>query len=117
MHTDEEYSCALQVLFNLHFLCELGIGVIHKFVRDNYAKRFPELEQLVLHPLDYIRTVKVMQNQMDCTHLDLSETIAPATIMVVSVTASTTQGYVKEIFPADIQMFALHMLFFNRQKN
>eukprot|EP00041_Stephanoeca_diplocostata_P009518 m.146749 g.146749 ORF g.146749 m.146749 type:complete len:503 (+) comp17775_c0_seq1:133-1641(+) len=68
------------------------LGVIHKFVRDNYAKRFPELEQLVLHPLDYIRTVKVMQNQMDCTHLDLSETIAPATIMVVSVTASTTQG-------------------------
>mmetsp|Transcript_11811 Transcript_11811/g.30343 ORF Transcript_11811/g.30343 Transcript_11811/m.30343 type:complete len:361 (+) Transcript_11811:1220-2302(+) len=33
-----------------------------------------------------------MQNQMDCTQLDLSETIAPATIMVVSVTASTTQG-------------------------
>eukprot|EP00038_Savillea_parva_P008677 m.178483 g.178483 ORF g.178483 m.178483 type:complete len:497 (+) comp14552_c0_seq1:65-1555(+) len=68
------------------------LSTVHKFVRDNYEKRFPELEQLVLHPLDYIRTVKVMQNQMDCTQLDLSETIAPATIMVVSVTASTTQG-------------------------
>eukprot|EP00035_Acanthoeca_spectabilis_P023290 m.448703 g.448703 ORF g.448703 m.448703 type:complete len:496 (-) comp19699_c0_seq1:57-1544(-) len=77
---------------NLVLDIDTELSTIHKFVRDNYEKRFPELEQLVLHPLDYMRTVRVMQNQMDCTQLDLSETIAPATIMVVSVTASTTQG-------------------------
>ena len=35
-----------------------------------------------------------MQNEMDMTKLDLSEVLAPATIMVVSVTATTTKGYV-----------------------
>lgn len=33
--------------------------IIHKFIRDNYSKRFPELESLVPNALDYIRTVKV----------------------------------------------------------
>lgn len=33
--------------------------IIHKFVRDKYSKRFPELESLVPNSLDYIRTVKV----------------------------------------------------------
>lgn len=42
-------------------LSAVVIGVIHKFLRDKYSKRFPELEQLVLHPLDYFRTVKVSQ--------------------------------------------------------
>lgn len=33
--------------------------IIHKFIRDKYSKRFPELESLVPNALDYIRTVKV----------------------------------------------------------
>lgn len=33
--------------------------IIHKFTRDKYSKRFPELESLVPDALDYIRTVKV----------------------------------------------------------
>ena len=33
--------------------------VIHKFVRDKYSKRFPELESLVHTPLEYIKTVQV----------------------------------------------------------
>lgn len=37
---------------------------------------------------------QVMMNTMDVTKLDLTEILAPATIMVVSVTASTTQGFV-----------------------
>ena len=35
------------------------IDVIHKFTRDNYAKRFPELESLIHTPMEYIKTVKV----------------------------------------------------------
>lgn len=31
----------------------------HKFVRDIYNKRFPELEFLVPLPLEYVQTVKV----------------------------------------------------------
>lgn len=35
------------------------LDIIHKFIRDKYSKRFPELESLVPNALDYIRTVKV----------------------------------------------------------
>lgn len=37
--------------------------IIHKFIRDKYSKRFPELESLVPNALDYIRTVKVSEGQ------------------------------------------------------
>ena len=33
--------------------------VIHKFARDIYYKRFPELESLVPMPIEYMKTVKV----------------------------------------------------------
>lgn len=33
--------------------------VVHKFIRDKYSKRFPELESLVHTPLEYIKTVQV----------------------------------------------------------
>lgn len=36
----------------------LSPDIIHKFIRDKYSKRFPELESLVPNALDYIRTVK-----------------------------------------------------------
>lgn len=68
------------------------INVVHKYVRDKYSKRFPELESLVHTPLEYIATVKLLQNDLEVTQVDLSEVLAAATIMVVSVTASTTQG-------------------------
>ena len=35
------------------------VDIIHKFVKDKYSKRFPELESLVHTPLEYIRTIEV----------------------------------------------------------
>jgi len=35
------------------------IDIIHNYVRTIYHKRFPELEQLVQLPMDYLKTVKV----------------------------------------------------------
>ncbi|ELK32902.1 U4/U6 small nuclear ribonucleoprotein Prp31 [Myotis davidii] len=68
--------------------------IIHKFIRDKYSKRFPELESLVPNALDYIRTVKELGNSLDkCKNNEnLQQILTNATIMVVSVTASTTQG-------------------------
>ncbi|MGH0173939.1 UNVERIFIED_CONTAM: hypothetical protein FKN15_066466 [Acipenser sinensis] len=68
--------------------------IIHKFVRDKYSKRFPELESLVPNSLDYIRTVQELGNNLDkCKNNEnLQQILTNATIMVVSVTASTTQG-------------------------
>ncbi|NXN33684.1 PRP31 protein, partial [Nycticryphes semicollaris] len=43
---------------NLTVEIENELNIIHKFIRDKYSKRFPELESLVPNALDYIRTVK-----------------------------------------------------------
>ena len=37
---------------------------------------------------------QVLQNEIDVSKVDLTEVLAPATIMVVSVTASQTKGWV-----------------------
>lgn len=68
--------------------------IIHKFVRDKYSKRFPELESLVVGPLEYVQTVKELGNTLEQSKNNevLPTFLTQATIMVVSVTASTTQG-------------------------
>ena len=71
---------------------ENEIIIIHNFIRDKYRLKFPELESLVLHPIDYARVVKKIGNEMDLTLVDLEGLLPSATIMVVSVTASTTTG-------------------------
>ena len=70
------------------------LGTVHKFVRDKYQKRFPELDSLVVSPLEYVRTVKELGNDLDQAKNNeiLQQFLTQATIMVVSVTASTTQG-------------------------
>jgi U4/U6 small nuclear ribonucleoprotein PRP31 len=60
--------------------------------RGRYRSKFPELESLVLHPVDYARVVKAIGNEMDMTLVDLDGVLPSATIMVVSVTGSTTNG-------------------------
>jgi len=68
------------------------IEAISKTIRDEYAKRFPELESLILNPLDYARVVLKLSNEDDLTQVDLTGILPSATIMVVTVTASTTVG-------------------------
>ncbi|RWS30096.1 U4/U6 small nuclear ribonucleoprotein Prp31-like protein, partial [Leptotrombidium deliense] len=72
------------------------INIIHKFVRDHYSKRFPELESLIPTPLEYLMTVRELGNELDKAknNESLQEFLTQATIMVLSVTASTTQGVV-----------------------
>uniref|UniRef100_A0A6B2EEK4 U4/U6 small nuclear ribonucleoprotein Prp31 n=1 Tax=Phlebotomus kandelakii TaxID=1109342 RepID=A0A6B2EEK4_9DIPT len=70
------------------------IVLIHRFTKDKYQKRFPELDSLVMGELDYIRTVKELGNDLDKVKNNetLQQVLTQATIMIVSVTASTTQG-------------------------
>ena len=65
---------------------------VHKFIRDHYAKKFPELESLVPNALDYARVVQAIGNEMEMANINLSGILPSATIMVVSVTGSTTNG-------------------------
>lgn len=68
--------------------------VIHRFTREKYSKRFPELESLVASPLEYMMTVRELGNDLDQAKNNekLQQFLTPAIIMVVSITASTAQG-------------------------
>ena len=50
---------------------ENEIVIIHNFIRDKYRLKFPELESLVHHPIDYARVVKKIGNEIDLTLVDL----------------------------------------------
>lgn len=53
------------------------------------------MESLVVGPLEYVMTVRELGNDLDRAKNNetLQQFLTQATIMVVSVTASTTQGY------------------------
>lgn len=72
----------------------LILAVVHKFTKDKYQKRFPELDSLIMGEMDYIRSVKELGNDLDQAKNNetLQQILTQATIMIVSVTASTTQG-------------------------
>ena len=80
-------------LFSL--LLILILGNVHKFAKDKYSQRFPELETLVVQPLNYLMTARELGNT-GLVNVQANKNLEPflnqATIMVVSVTASTTQG-------------------------
>lgn len=93
VESDAEYQLIVEAN-NLAQDIDNEIMAVHKFVRDKYQKRFPELESLVVSPLEYVRTVKELGNDLDQAKNNeiLQQFLTQATIMVVSVTASTTQG-------------------------
>ncbi|KAH7849486.1 hypothetical protein Vadar_018571 [Vaccinium darrowii] len=71
---------------------ENEIFLIHNFIRDNYRLKFPELQSLVHHPIDYARVVKKIGNEMDLTRVNLDGLLPSAIIMVDSIAATTTSG-------------------------
>eukprot|EP01114_Cavostelium_apophysatum_P017500 TRINITY_DN5215_c0_g1_i1.p1 TRINITY_DN5215_c0_g1~~TRINITY_DN5215_c0_g1_i1.p1 ORF type:complete len:485 (-),score=145.89 TRINITY_DN5215_c0_g1_i1:26-1480(-) len=88
---DEEYQL---VVDSNAMTLELNNEVmrLHKFIKSIYAKKFPELESLVLNPLDYARVVVRIGNEMDLTKVDFADILPSATVMVVTVAATTTSG-------------------------
>lgn len=65
---------------------------VYNFLRGLYKSKFPELESLVHAPLEYAAVVKTIGNTMDVTQVDLDSILPAATVMVVTVTATTTSG-------------------------
>ncbi|KAF9438773.1 U4/U6 small nuclear ribonucleoprotein Prp31 [Entomortierella beljakovae] len=68
------------------------IVVVHKFIRDHYEPKFSELETLVANPIDYARTVKRIGNEEDTTKFNLHDILPSATVMVVLMTGTKTEG-------------------------
>ncbi|KAI8393264.1 uncharacterized protein BYT42DRAFT_339 [Radiomyces spectabilis] len=88
---DDEYKLSVQANA-LTADIDNEMQAVHKFIRDSYAPKFPELESLVLNPLDYARTVKAIGNETDLTKIDLRSILPSATVMVITVTGTTTSG-------------------------
>ncbi|GMT28696.1 hypothetical protein PFISCL1PPCAC_19993 [Pristionchus fissidentatus] len=94
LDSDPQYRLIVE-LSSLASQIDNELFVIHKFVRDKYEKRFPELETLVPFHLEYMAAVSLLGNDINTKGQNkelLSQILAPATCIVVSVTASTTQG-------------------------
>lgn len=66
---------------------------VHKLVRDLYARKFSELEQIILNPVDYVKVVKIIGNSNDITGLvDQLSWLPNNTIMSVTVALSASTG-------------------------
>ncbi|TFK92975.1 Nop domain-containing protein [Polyporus arcularius HHB13444] len=90
-HSNPEYNLIVQAN-NLSVDVDNEIMIVHKFIRDHYAPKFPELEQLVADPQMYITSVRALGNSEDPTKVNLQGILPPAIIMSVLVTATTTSG-------------------------
>jgi len=89
------------------------IILVHKFIRDHYSVRFPELETLIANPLDYAKTVAIIGNGpmndvkklAHSTDNIVGQTLASVldgpSLMVVTVEATNTRG--RELSDAEMQ--------------
>ncbi|KFY25196.1 hypothetical protein V493_04763, partial [Pseudogymnoascus sp. VKM F-4281 (FW-2241)] len=82
------------------------IILVHKFIRDHYSTRFPELETMVQNPLDYAKVVAIIGNgPMDGENIKRLQTstdnilgttlravLDGPSLMIVTVEATTTKG-------------------------
>ncbi|KAH0587330.1 hypothetical protein H2248_006130 [Termitomyces sp. 'cryptogamus'] len=90
-HLNPEYNVIVQAN-NLSVDVDNEILIVNKFIRDHYAPKFPELEQLVTDAVMFNRSVRVLGNHEDPTKVDLNGILPPALIMSIFMTATTTNG-------------------------
>ncbi|KAK0633377.1 hypothetical protein B0T14DRAFT_420449 [Immersiella caudata] len=82
------------------------IALVHKFIRDHYSVRFPELETLITNPLEYAKVVAILGNgPMDSESIKalqvsannplgvtLKSILDGPSLMIVTVEATTSKG-------------------------
>ena len=91
LETDPQYKLIVASNKIIHDIDDEILGTF-RYIADIYAKKFPELENLVTNKLDYIRTVQRIGNEMDMTLVELGDILPSSSVMIVSVTGSTTSG-------------------------
>ncbi|KPM38138.1 hypothetical protein AK830_g8444 [Neonectria ditissima] len=83
------------------------VVLVHKFIRDHYSTRFPELERLVTTPLEYAKVVAILGNgPMDSESIkalqtstdnplrtSLKSVLDGPSLMIVTVEATTSKGH------------------------
>ncbi|KAI0204999.1 hypothetical protein F4808DRAFT_448588 [Astrocystis sublimbata] len=100
------------------------ITKVHKFIRDHYSARFPELETLIQNPIEYAKVVAILGNgPMDSDSIraiqeskdnalgeSLKSVLDGPSLMVVTVEATTSKG--REITHEELErtLGACHMM-------
>eukprot|EP00397_Hematodinium_sp_SG-2012_P018653 GEMP01019116.1.p1 GENE.GEMP01019116.1~~GEMP01019116.1.p1 ORF type:complete len:488 (+),score=125.79 GEMP01019116.1:39-1502(+) len=100
---DEEYKL-INRCNNMVREIDEELLTIHRFVRDTYSKKFPELESIVINPLEYLVVVQRAGNAKDLNQVDFSDILPNNVIMAITITASMTQ---RSLLPDD-QMELVH---------
>lgn len=93
LEENPEYSLVVSAN-NMSVEVDNEILLVHKFIRDHYAPRFPELEQLITEPWTYIAAVRAIGNAPDITKTAMPKTLPAATILSITLTATATRGRV-----------------------
>ncbi|EFY86820.1 U4/U6-U5 snRNP complex subunit prp31 [Metarhizium acridum] len=90
------------------------VALVHKFIRDHYSTRFPELERLVTTPLEYAKVVSIIGNGPMSSEsikalqtstdnpmkMGLKAVLDGPSLMVVTVEATTSKGH--ELNPEEL---------------
>lgn len=109
---DPEYKLLTQSN-SLSTQIDSEIILVHKFIRDHYSTRFPELETLVSNPLAYAKTVAILKNgpldninRIANSHdnalgAPLRSVLDGPTLMVVNVEGVQSRG--QEMSDAELQ--------------
>lgn len=66
--------------------------IAHKFIRQHYKPRFPELESLITNPNEFVQAVRAIGNHDNLSNAKLNGILPHGTIVVISMQASTTKG-------------------------
>ncbi|GAA5887763.1 hypothetical protein JCM5296_001758, partial [Sporobolomyces johnsonii] len=85
-----EYQLIVQAN-NLSVEIDNEMLIVHKFIRDHYLPRFPELDSLVSAPLPYCRVILALGNGPELQG-DINGILPSGSVMAVKVTAATSRG-------------------------
>lgn len=69
-----------------------AIQSVHRLLTKVYSPAFPELESLILNPLDYARVAALAVKHDDLSGVDFRPILPSAVVITVQVTASSTAG-------------------------
>ncbi|KAK6074669.1 Prp31 C terminal domain-containing protein [Seiridium cupressi] len=97
---------------------------VHKFIRDHYSARFPELETLIQNPIEYAKVVAILGNgPMDSSNIralqdnsnnvigqSLKTVLEKASLMTVTLEATRSKGQEISQEALDRIIRACHMI-------
>lgn len=91
VRTSEDYAFVSRKVALIAKL-DLEMSLCHRYLREVYGHRFPELETVILNGIDYARVVIHAGEALDFSTIDFSSILPAGSVITVQVTAATTKG-------------------------